>query len=328
MSTRITAYRTPLVDPRGFSLRGAGKHPREAGGKEHLCLERELDDAGHETLVVRHGPGGEVLYRKASRWEGGRRAGEEEVFAETGATVTHEIERDGDAETERVLFDGELDSTIERTYHRPGGTLASERTLDSSGELADLFELDEAGRLMRQADAHSEQRFFYDPSGEIAEAVITVDGEVTVETTSFEAGLPVATVIVRNGKEVGRRTITREGRRRVEEELRDGRLVLRRVEESDPKGRPLSLEESSARTDGAVVETRRMQEWSTDGMLLRSTAESWLTVPGAGRRQTGSGRHELVYDDAGRISERLLDGSQQEELEGDSYYRYEYRRGG
>jgi len=328
MSTRIAVYRTPIANPQGFSLHGDGPHPREAGGKEHLCLERELDDAGRETLVVRRGPGGEIQYRKVTRWEGGRRAGEEEVFAETGATVTHEIVRDGDAETERVLFDGELDSTIERVYRRPGGTLASERTLDSSGELAGLLELDEAGRVLRHADANTEQRFSYDPSGEIAEAVVTADGEVTVETTSFEAGLPVAAVIVRDGEEVGRRTITREGRRRVEEELRGGRLVLRRVEESDPEGRPLSLEESSVRTDGIVAEARRVQEWSADGMLLRSTAESWLTVPGAGRRQTGSGRHEIAYDDAGRVCERLLDGSQQEDLEGDSYYRYEYRRGG
>jgi YD repeat-containing protein len=145
-----------------------------------------------------------------------------------------------------------------------------------------------------------------------------------VETTSFEAGRPVATVIVRDGEEIGRRTISREGRRTIEEETRDGRLVLRRVEESDTEGRLLSLEESSARADGTVVETRRAQEWSAAGLLLRSTVENWLTVPGAGRMQTGNSRHELAYDGAGKITERLLDGSPQEDFEGDSYYRYEY----
>ncbi len=324
MSTKISVYRTPLASPQVYSLHGGGKHPREAGAEEHLWLERDIDDAGRETLLVHRTPVGDIHYRKTTRWRDDQRTGEEEFFAETGAAVTHEFIRDGGNVTERVLFDGELETTIERTYYLPGGTLASERTLDASGELAGFLELDHAGRVVHQADAHTEQRFSYDPSGEVAEAVTITDGEETVETTSFEAGRPVATVIVRDGEEIGRRTISREGRRVIEEETRDSRLVLRRVEESDTEGRLLSLEESSVRADGTVVETRRVQDWSAEGMLLRSTAENRLTIPGAGRVQTGNSRHELAYDDAGRIAERLLDGSPQEDFEGDSYYRYEY----
>lgn len=327
MSTRIAVYRTPLADPRAFSLRGGGKHPREAGAKEHLCLEREIDDAGHETLLVRHAPGGDVLYRKATRWEGDRRAGEEEFFAETGATVTHEIAREGEAETERVLFDGELDSTIERTF-LPDGTVALERFADASGGLTGLTERDAAGRVVRQVDARSQLRFSYDPAGEIVEVVSTVDGEETVESTVFEAGLPIGAVIARDGEEIGRRTVTREGQRRVEEETRGGQVVLRRVEDLDPAGRTLNLEESTARGDGSLVESRRTQEWSDDGLMLGATVEAWLTVPGAGRMQAAAGRREMTYDQEGRLAEMLLKDAQDEELEDNSYYRFAYGRGG
>ena len=327
MSARIAVYRTPLANPQSFSLHGGGPHPGEAGAKEHLCLERELDDAGHETLLVRRGPGGDLQYRKAVRWEDGRRAGEEEFFAETGATVVHEIVREGVVETERVLFDGELDSTIERTF-RHDGTLASERVLDSSGDLASLIERDDAGRVLRQSDQRSEQRFSYDPSGDIAELVSTVDGNETVESTVFEAGLPTGAVISSGGEEIGRRAVAREGRRRIEEETRAGRLVLRRTEELDASDRPLVLEESSERPDGSMVETRRVQEWSAEGRLLRVTVEGWLTVPGAGRVRALGGRRELSYDREGRVAEILLENAQDEEFEDNSYYRFVYGPGG
>ncbi|MCX7029085.1 MAG: hypothetical protein NTU62_03085 [Spirochaetes bacterium] len=327
MSTKITVYRTPLANPRAFSLHGDGQHPREAGAREYVCLEREIDDAGHETLLVQHAPGGDVLYRKATRWEGGRRAGEEEFFAETGATVTHELVREGDAETERVLFDGELDSTIERTF-LPDGTLASERVLDTSGELTGLTERDGAGRVVRQADLRAEQRFSYDPSGEIAEVVSTVDGEETVESTVFEAGVPIGAVISRDGKEIGRRGITREGRRRIEEETRGGQVILRRVEDLDPAGRPVTLEESIVRGDGSLLENRHAQEWSADGRMQRSTVEAWLTVPGTGRVQAAAGRREMRHDGEGRLAEMLLQDAHDEELEDNSFYRFEYGQGG
>jgi YD repeat-containing protein len=324
MSTRVEVYRTPLADPPSYALHGGGRHPREAGGTEHLCVEREIDDAGHETLVVRHAPGGDVLYRKTTRWDGGRRVGEEEFFAETGATVTHEIVRDGGTETERVLFDGELDSSIERTF-LPDGTLSSERELDASGSVARLTERDDAGRVVRQADLRSEQRFTYDPSGEIAELVSSENGEETVESTVFEAGVPTATVIRRGGNEIGRRTVTREGRRRIEEETRGGRVVLLRVEELDEAGRPLSLEEKALRGDGTLLESRRSQQWSADGRMLRATVEAWLTVPGDRRVLTATGRREMTYDGEGRLAEMLLDEARDEELEDNSYYRFEYR---
>jgi YD repeat-containing protein len=327
MSTNITVYRTPLANPQAFSLHGDGRHPREAGGKEYVCLEREIDDAGHEALLVQHAPGGDVLYRKATRWEGGRRAGEEEFFAETGATVTHELVREGDAETERVLFDGELDSTIERTF-LPDGTLASERVLDASGELTGLTEWDGAGRVVHQADLRAEQRFSYDPSGEIVEVVSTVDGEETVESTVFEAGVPIGAVISRDGKEIGRRSITRESRRRIEEETRGGQVILRRVEDLDPAGLPVTLEESMVRGDGSLLENRRMQEWSADGRMQRSTVEAWLTVPGAGRVQATAGRREMTHDGEGRLAEMLLQDAHDEELEDNSFYRFEYGQGG
>ena len=296
MSTKIAVYRTPLADPRAFSLRGDGKHPREAGAKEHLCLEREIDDAGHETLLVRHAPGGDVQYRKATRWEGDRRTGEEEFFAETGATVTHEIVREGDAETERVLFDGELDSTIERTF-LPDGTPATERVLDASGELTSLTERDAAGRVVRQVDPRSEQRFTYDPSGEIAELVSTVEGEETVESTIFEAGLPVGAVIARGGKEIGRRTITREGRRRVEEEMRDGRVVLRRVEELDPDGRP-----AEPRGIGGTQRRQPGRDPPHAGMVGRGphAAGDDRGLGHGARRRAHEGRRRPARDDARR----------------------------
>jgi YD repeat-containing protein len=326
MSTRIVMYRTPLADPQGFSLRGDGPHPREAGAAEYLYHEREVDDAGHEALFVRHAPGKDVLYRKATRWEAGRRVGEEEYFAETGATVIHEILRTGDEETERVLFDGELDSTIVRTF-RPDGTLSVEKVLDASGELTSLTEHDGAGRVVHQTDPRSEQLFRYDPSGEIAEVVTIADGERTVESTVFESGVPVGAIVTRDGQEIGRRTIAREPRRRVEEETRAGRVVLRRVEDLDAAGRTLSLEESSERGDGSLVETRRAQEWSDDGRLLASTVEAWIRVPGAGRMKAAFGRREMTYDGEGRIAELLLQDTRDEELEDDSYYRFEYAPG-
>lgn len=327
MSTRITVHRIPLDNPQAFSLRGSGQHPREAGGAEYLCLERELDDAGHETLFVRHDPEGEVLYRKATRWEAGRRSGEEEFFAETGATVTHEIVRTAEAETERVLFDGELDAVIERTL-RPDGTIASERVLDASGDLRSLTERDAAGRVVYQEDPRSSQRFSYDASGEIAEIVTAADGTETVETTLFEAGVPVGAVVSCGGEEIGRRTVTRGEHRRTEEEMQRGRVVLRRVEDLDSEGRAVRLEEYYERSDGAQVESRRTQEWSADGHLLATTVEGWLTVPGAGRVKAAFGRREMSYDGEGRVAEVLLQDAQDEELEDNSYYRFEYQRRG
>jgi YD repeat-containing protein len=327
MSTRITVYRTPLANPQAFSLRGAKPHPRESEAAEHLCLEREIDDAGHETLLVRRDSGGEILYRKATRWKDGCRSGEEEFFAETGATVTHEILRAGDAETERVLFDGELDAVIERTL-LPDGTFASERVLDASGELRSLTERDGAGRVVRQADPRSEQRFSYDSSGEIESIVTTADGVETVETTLFEAGVPVGAVISRSGEEIGRRTIMRGERRRSEEETHGGRVILRRTEDLDSGGRVVGLEESSERGDGSLVESRRTQEWSADGLLLAATVEGWFTVPGAGRVKSTFGRREMSYDGERRIAEILLQDAQDEELEDNSYYRFAYTRGG
>ena len=327
MSTTITVYRTPLSSPQLFTLLPGGRHPREEEGKEHRCLQRVLDDAEHETRFVRWTPGGEVQYRKVVRWEGGRRTGEEEHFAETGATVTHEIVRGGDAETERVLFDGELDSTIERTFH-PDGTLATERVSDASGEETGLTEHDGAGRVVYLVDPSAEQRLAYDPAGAVARVATTVDGEETVEETVFEGGVPVGAVITRSGGQIGRRTIAREGRRRIEEETRDGQVVLRRVETLDEADRVVGFEETAARADGGLLETRREQLWSAGGPLLRATAEAWLTVPGAGRMQAGSSRREMSYDDAGRVVEMLLEGSQQEDFEGDSYYRFEYSQKG
>jgi hypothetical protein len=327
VSTRIAVYRTPLSSPQAFSLRGDLPHPREAGGKEHLFLERVLDDGGHETLVVRHAPGGDVTYRRVTRWEAVRRTAEEEFFAETGATVTHEIvHRDG-TETERILFDGELDSTIERTYLAEG-TLASERVMDAAGGLTNLTELDRDGRVVRQADQASEQRFTYDRSGVLEILTTTVEGETTVETTVFEAGLPIGTTISHEGKEIGRRTMTREGARRVEEEIRDGRVVLRRVEELDQAGRPVGVEETTMRSDGSLLETRHTQEWSAGGFVQQTTVLAWITVPGGGRVSAGAGRRQMTHDPDGRLVELLLHDARDEEFEDNSYYRFEYARGG
>lgn len=325
MSTRITVHRIPLDNPQKYSLRAGRPHPREAGVAEHLCLEREIDEAGHEILVVQRDPGGQVLYRKSTRWEAGRRSSEEEFFAETGATVSHEIVHTGDAESERVLFDGELDAVIERIL-LPDGTVASERVIDASGELRSLVERDGAGRVVRQEDPRSELRFSYDPSGEIAQIVSAADGIETVESTVFEAGAPVGAVISRDGEEIGRRTITREGLRRIEEETNEGRVVLRRVEDLDAAGRVVLLEESSLRADGSLVESRRTQEWSADGRLLAATVEGWLTVPGAGRVRATFGRREMGYDGEGRVTEILLQDAHDEELEDNSYYRFDYVR--
>jgi YD repeat-containing protein len=327
MSTRVAVYRTPLDNPQAFSLRGAGPHPRESETAEHLFLERETDDAGHETLLVRRSPGGEILYRKATRWKDGRRSGEEEFFAETGATVVHEISCAGSDETERVLFDGELDAVIERTL-LPDGTVASERVLDSSGELRSLTERDGAGRVVRQADQRSEARFSYDPSGEIASIVTASGGVETVETTLFESGVPVGALIAQDGEEIGRRTITRVERRRTEEETHEGRVILRRTEELDSEGRVVGLEECSERGDGSLVESRRTQEWSADGLLIAATVEGWFTVPGAGRVKATFGRREMTYDGERRIAEILLQDAQDDELEDNSYYRFEYAREG
>jgi hypothetical protein len=327
MSARITVYRTPLSSPHAFSLRGDRPHPREAGGKEHLFIERALDDGGHETLVVRHAPGGDVTYRRVTRWEGTRRTAEEEFFAETGATVTHEIVRGDGAETERILFDGELDSTIERTF-LPDGTLASERVMDAAGGLTNLTERDRDGRVVRQADPVSEQLFTYDRSGELEILTTTVEGETTVETTVFEAGLPTGSIISRGGEEIGRRVMSRESHRRVEEEIRDGRVVLRRVEELDPSGRPLGIEETAMRADGSLLETRHSQEWSAGGFVQQTTVVAWLTVPGGGRVSAGDGRRQMTHDPEGRLVELLLQDARDEEFEDNSYYRFEYARGG
>jgi hypothetical protein len=327
VSARIAVYRTPLSRPHAFSLHGDLPHPREAGGKEHLFLERALDDGGHDTLVVRHGPGGDVTYRRVARWEGARRTAEEEFFAETGATVTHEIVRGDGTETERILFDGELDSTIERSF-RPDGTLASERVMDAAGDLTNLTERDQGGRVVRQADQASEQRFTYDRSGELEIITTTVEGETTVETTVFEAGLPTGTIISRGGTEIGRRTITRDDHRRVEEEIRDGRVVLRRVEELDPDGRPVGIEETTMRGDGSLLETRHAQEWSAGGFVQQATMEAWITVPGGGHVNAGAGRRQMTHDPEGRLVELLLHDARDEEFEDNSYYRFEYARGG
>ncbi len=327
MSARIAIYRTPLSDPDAFSLRGDRPHPREAEAKEHLYLERVLDDGGHETLVERHAPGADVTYRRATRWEAARRTAEVEFFAETGATVTHEIVRGDGTETERILFDGELDSTIERTY-LPDGPLASERVMDAAGDLTSLTERDRDGRVVRQENPGSQQRFTYDRSGELEVLVSTVENETTVETTSFEAGLPTGTIMSRDGKEIGRRTMTREGHRSVEEETRDGRVVSRRVEELDTAGRPLSIEETEMRGDGSLLETRHTREWSGDGLVQQTTVVAWLTLPGGGRVSAGAGRREMTHDPEGRLVELLLSGAHDEEFEDDSYYRFEYARGG
>ena len=327
MSVRITVYRTPLSRPHDFSLLGDLPHPREAGGKEHLFLERVLDDGGHETLVERHAPGADVTYRRATRWEDARRTAEEEYFADSGATVTHEIVRGDGIETERILFDGELDSTIERTF-LPDGALASERTVDAAGNLTTLTERDRDGRVVHQADQASEQRFTYDRSGEIESLVSTVGGETTEERTVFEAGLPTGTIITCDGEERGRRTLTREGNRRNEEETTDGRLVLRRVEDLDPAGRIVGIEETAMRGDGSLLETRHTQEWSAGGFVQQSTVVAWLTLPGGGRVSAGAGRRQMTHDAEGRLVELLLHGSHDEEFEDDSYYRFEYARGG
>jgi hypothetical protein len=327
MSARIAVYRTPLSRPHAFSLRGDLPHPRETGGKEHLFLERALDDGGHETLVVRYAPGGDVTYRRIARWEGTRRTAEEEFFAETGATVTHEIVRGDGTETERILFDGELDSTIERTV-LPDGTFASERVMDAAGDLTSLAERDRDGRVIRQADRISEQRFTYDRSGELEMLTTTVEGETTVETTVFEAGLPTGTIISRGGEEIGRRTMTREGDRRVEEEIHGDRVVLRRVEELDPDGRPVGIEETALRGDGSLLETRHTQEWSAGGFVQQTTVAAWLTVPGGGRVNAGAGRRQMTRDPEGRLVELLLQDTRDEEFEDNSYYRFAYARGG
>ncbi len=149
-----------------------------------------------------------------------------------------------------------------------------------------------------------------------------------MESTVFEAGLPIGAAITRGGKEIGRRTIAREARQRVEEELRDGRLILRRVEELDSAGRPLSLVESTVRGDGSLVETRRTQEWSAGGLMLRSTIEAWVSVPGAGRMKAAAGKREMTYDGEGRLAEMLLQNANDEEFEDDSYYRFEYTPAG
>ena len=327
MSVRIAIYRTPLSRPHGFSLLGDLPHPREAGQQEHLFLERVLDDGGHETLVERFAPGGDVTYRRVTRWEDTRRTAEEEYFAETGATVTHEIVRGDGVETECILFDGELDSTIERTF-LPDRTLASERTMDAAGNLTTLTERDQGGRVVRQVDPVSEQRFTYGRSGEIEVLVSTVGGETTEERTVFEAGLPIGTIITCGGEERGRRTLTREGHRRVEEETSDGRLVLRRVEDLDPDGRLVGIEETAMRGDGSLLETRHTQEWSDGGFVRQTTLVAWLTLPGGGRVSAGAGRRQMTHDAESRLVELLLHGSHDEEFEDDSYYRFEYARGG
>jgi YD repeat-containing protein len=176
----------------------------------------------------------------------------------------------------------------------------------------------------RQADPRIELCFSYDAAGGVTEVVSVQDGEQTVETTVYEADHPVGTVITSDGQEVGRRTITREAGRRTEEETRGGEVVARRVETLDPQDRPVTLEESTVRSDGSVVESRHEQEWLPDGRLAQGTVMGWVTVPGAGRVRTTYGRREMSYDSQGRVSEIILQDTQDDELEDNSYYRFEY----
>ncbi len=144
-------YRVPLQDAWSVSILGDKPRPEFKPDDEAKSLEIEYDPSGREVSRIRFGVRGEVVESKRTSYaDDGRPASAVEYFAESESEVFHGFKREAAEggeilETERILYSGELDSTVERRF-RADGTLESERTLDADGEETGAIRYDGEGR--------------------------------------------------------------------------------------------------------------------------------------------------------------------------------------
>jgi hypothetical protein len=181
---RIT--RVALSDAWSRSILGDGPRPEFKPQDEKTYIEADSDSAGRETSWIRYGDKGEVLESRRSEYGAdGKIALLRAYFGESEAEVVHEFSREalgegGILETERILYSGELDGTVERRYSA-SGILSSERKLDAEGEETEVLSFDEKGLLLAGPE---------DEDGPAGETVTErkVDGAITEEETRDASG--------------------------------------------------------------------------------------------------------------------------------------------
>lgn len=326
MGTIVRAWGTRLPDPYNYSILGGAEHPSVRSDKEVLFSEREFDDKGREVAFHRWKDNDreQAHYSRETEYGlDGKKLRETEYFDESGSTVVHKIARTAEGEVETVEYDGELESTYERSFH-PDGRIRAERLLDAEGEPVELGEWDAEGRLVRNETPDKVLELEYE--GNIPVRRCETIGETeTVETVELEGGRPARSLVLVDGEEASRKTWTYEGRKvTVEERDLDGDLVSRNVDELDEAGRPLYREEFAERESRVFMRSIWRNEYWPDGRFKQSVLERTIVIERAPPRPYRNGFRQATWDEAGRMKELLLSEWREDDFEENSYYRFEY----
>lgn len=154
---KVSVYRVPLSDAWSASILGDKPRPRFGAEDERPYLAIEYDPSGRELSWTRYEEKGGVRESRETHYGAdGKPASVKEFFGETGSDVMHLFSREaspdgGVRESERVLYSGELDAVIERSFS-PEGKLLMERRLDPEGEELESQAFDEEGQPLAQGD--------------------------------------------------------------------------------------------------------------------------------------------------------------------------------
>jgi len=322
---RIAVYRTALPDAFHCSLFDGKKDPRKSIEGEYLAVEEIYDAGGRLLSETRFSPAGLAVHRRESRYDSGRLLEEREEFADAGSVVVRLHEYEGSTETIRVLFGDELDEVIVREL-RDDGSVASEDSTDADGGLRSATDWDTGGRVTYAESLGMAQRYAYDEAGNIVELVAEKDGIEAVERARVLEGKIVEVDIFEAGEPVGKRTYAREPRRVLMTETTHGRATATRLEEYDEAGSLALQEESIELSPGTFRRSIYRFSREPDGKPRKIEVSREDIFEGMrAARPPVSGFREFLYDGERRISETLLAGfSDDERLEEDSYYRFEY----
>jgi hypothetical protein len=183
---KMRIFRVALSDPWSRSILGEGPRPEFKPQDEKPYIEAESDSEGRETSWTRYGEKGEIVESRRSEYGAdGRVSILRAYFGESDSEVVHEFSREalgegGILETERILYSGELDGTIERRYSA-SGIISSQRRLDAEGEETEVLSFDEKGVLLPGPEDEEE------PASETV-TERRAEGGVTEEVTRGASG--------------------------------------------------------------------------------------------------------------------------------------------
>ncbi len=309
-----------------YSLYDEKKHPGTYDANEYLYIIKRYDE--NENLVEYrklYENGKPRLERFISYDDRKRKILERTVYHETGTSEKNEYTYGEGIVTIEMFADDALFKKIEQTF--AGDRIVEENHFDPDSNIMESTRWDTQSRPVYRLDGE-ETTNEYDENGNVTVIRHKTGDSTFEESYAYEGNVLKRVNYSENGEDMGyvEYVYEKQGDAHVTRELEGDDLISEILETKNEKGKTLTYERREYDEDGTMTKTVQTFTYDEADRPIKFTQA-------ADPKQAPHLRHapamlvrsrELTYDEKGRLCEILLSNVADEELEADSYYRFEY----